>query len=42
MSQHDAKMRADLWKQINKIYIKIYYLEQKLKVLEAKKAKLGV
>lgn len=42
MAQHDAKMRANLWKQINSIYVKIYYLEQKLKTLEKKKAALGV
>jgi hypothetical protein len=35
-------MRADLWKQINQIYTKIFYLEQKLQVLERKKAKLGI
>jgi hypothetical protein len=42
LGQHDAKMRVNLWKQINSIYVKIYYLEQKLKALEAKKARLGI
>jgi len=39
---HDVKMRADIWKQINQLYSKIHYLEEKIKVLEAKKAMQGV
>jgi BMFP domain-containing protein YqiC len=31
-------MRQKLWKEINEIYAKVHYLEQKIKALEAKNA----
>lgn len=36
MGQHDVKMRQKLWNEINEIYAKVHYLEQKIKALEEK------